>query len=100
MDTDDLSEETYSGIIIEAEELSHDLTIHYGLLSDCSNNEAEYIDKSEELTKRIQKLNDNELEDFFWGNIPEKEKLNFTLSKILNNIAEIRKIPENKRHYD
>jgi len=33
MDTDDLSREAYEGIIFEAERLTHDLTLHYGLLS-------------------------------------------------------------------
>jgi len=30
MGTDDLSIEAYKGILIEAEKLSHDLTLHYG----------------------------------------------------------------------
>jgi len=38
MDTDDLSKEAYNGIIIEAEKLTHDLTLHYGLLSNDSEN--------------------------------------------------------------
>ena len=33
MDTDDLSRETYNGILIEAGKLTDDLTLHYGLLS-------------------------------------------------------------------
>jgi hypothetical protein len=32
MDTDDLSTEAYDAILIEAEKLTHDLTLHYGLL--------------------------------------------------------------------
>jgi hypothetical protein len=46
MDTDDLSREAYDGILIEAEKLTHDLTLHYGLLSESCNNEAEYIEQS------------------------------------------------------
>lgn len=53
MDTDDLSREAYGGILIEAEKLTHDLTLHYGLLSESCNNEAEYIEKAEKLTREI-----------------------------------------------
>ena len=36
MDTDDLSIPTYNGIIIEAENFNHDLTIQFGVLaSNC-----------------------------------------------------------------
>ena len=50
MDTDDLSREAYNGILIEAEKLTHDLTLHYGLLSYDCKNESEYIDKAKKLT--------------------------------------------------
>lgn len=100
MDTDELSREAYNGIINEAEKFTHDLTIHYGLLSyDCTN-ETEYIDKAEELTKQILELDEYELDDFFWGNLPNKRKLIFTLRKIISNIEDIKKIPIDKRHYD
>ncbi len=45
MDTDDLSREVYDGILLEAEKLTHDLTLHYGLLSSDCKNESEYIVK-------------------------------------------------------
>lgn len=53
MDTDDLSRESYEGIIIEAEKLSHDLTLRFGVLSGDCKNETEYLDKAEKLTKEI-----------------------------------------------
>lgn len=56
MDTDELSREAYSGIFLEAEKLSHDLTLHFGLLSDDCKDETEYIDKAEELARQIFKL--------------------------------------------
>ncbi len=99
MDTDDLSGEAYNGIIIEAERLTHDLTLHFGLLSYDCKNETEYIDKAEKLTREILELEDYELDDLFWGNPPDKEKLNFTLRKIINNIEEVKHIPIEKRHY-
>lgn len=43
MDTDDLSRESYDGILVEAEKLTHDLTLHYGLLSYNCKDETEYI---------------------------------------------------------
>ena len=100
MDTDDLSREVYNGILIEAEKLTHDLTLHYGLLSYDCKNETEYMEKVEKLTTEILNLEDYELEDLFWGNLPDKNKLNFTLRKIISNIADLKKIPINKRNYD
>jgi len=86
MDTDDLSREAYKGIIIEAEKLTHDLTLHYGMLSYDCKNETEYLEKAELLTKRIMKFNEEELDDFFWSTPPNKERLNATLKKILASI--------------
>ncbi len=100
MDTDDLSVEAYKGILIEAEKLTHDLTLHYGLLSYDCENEAEYLKKAAKLTKKILEAKDYELDDLFWGNPPKKKKLEITLTKILRNIEEINKIPIEKRHYD
>ena len=53
MDTDDLSREAYNGILLEAEKLTHDLTLHYGLLSGACEDEPDYINKAEEMTKKI-----------------------------------------------
>ena len=100
MDTDDLSREAYDGILIEAEKLTHDLTLHYGLLSYNCENETEYIEKAEQLTKKIMKIKGYELNDFFWGNPPNKERLTSTLKKILDNIEKIKKIPIEKRKFD
>ena len=100
MDTDDLSIEAYEGIIVEAEKLSHDLTLHYGLLSGDCENESEFLEKAEKLTKKLLKVEADQLEDVFWGNSIPKDKLDHTLHQILSNIEEVRKIPEEERHYD
>jgi len=100
MDTDNLSRESYEGIIIEAEKLSHDLTIQFGVLSGDCKNETEYIDKAEKLTKDIMKAEDWEIDDLFWGNPPEKEKLELTCIKILENIQKVKSIPIEKRKFD
>lgn len=97
MDTDDLSREAYKGIITEAEKLTHDLTLHYGLLaSDCID-ESDYLEKAEILTREIMECEDYELDDLFWGNPPERNKLDATLSNILLNIKRVRAIPVKKR---
>ncbi len=100
MDTDDLSREAYDGILIEAEKLTHDLTLHYGLLSYDCKNETEYIEKAEKLTREIMEAKDYELDDLFWGNPPAKESLVSTLKKILKNIEKVKSIPIEKRNYD
>jgi hypothetical protein len=100
MDTDDLSKEAYEGILIEAEKLTHDLTLHYGLLSYNCINETDYIEKAEQLTKRIIKLEEYELDDFFWGNPPNKERLYSTLKKIIANIEKVKTIQLEKRKFD
>ena len=39
MDTDDLSNEAYEAVIIEAERFHHNLTLHFGVLADdCDTN--------------------------------------------------------------
>ena len=100
MDTDELSQEAYDGILIEAEKLSDDLTLHYGLLSYDCEDEAEYVEKAEKLTREIMKIADYELNDFFWGNPPDKKGLQKTLNKILKNIEKIKSIPFEKRNFD
>ncbi|MCU4166756.1 hypothetical protein [Carboxylicivirga caseinilyticus] len=100
MDTDDLSKESYEGILIEAEKLTYDLTLQFGVLSGDCKNETDYVDRAEKLTREILQAEDWELDDLFWGNPPDREKLNFTLKKIIGNIEKIKKIPIENRHYD
>lgn len=100
MDTDDLSKESYEGILVEAEKLTHDLTLHYGVLSYDCKDETEYIDKAEKLTRDIMQADDVELDDLFWGNPPAKEKLHITCKKIIENIVKIKSIPIENREYD
>lgn len=100
MDTNDLSIESYNGILVEAEKLSHDLTLRYGVLSYDCENETEYIDKAEKLTEEIMQAEDWELDDLFFGNPPKKVKLEFTCKKILENIEKVKSIPIEKRKFD
>ena len=100
MDTDDLSREAYKAIIIEAERFSHDLTLHFGVLSYRCQDESEFIERSRKLAETILVLDDYEIEDLFFGNSPPRKQLEITLMKIIKNIEELNQIPINKRHYD
>ncbi len=100
MDTDDLSKEAYGAVIIEAEKLTHDLTLHFGVLSSSCKDESEYLGKSKQLAERILQLDDYELEDFLFGNVPDKNEMNFSLKKIISNIEQVNNIPVDKRQYD
>lgn len=101
MDTDDLSREAYKAIIVEAEKLSHDLTLRYGLLSKQCKDETEYLDRAEQLTKEFSEVDDDRvLNDLFWGDPPDKDRLALTLAKILNNIEKVKAIPMDKRKFD
>jgi hypothetical protein len=99
MDTDDLSEEAYSGILQEAESFNHDLTLQFGLISDECDSEAEYLEKAIELINDIRNCSDDDLEDIFFGELPDKKLLYSTLDKIIKNIEEVKKIPEAQRTY-
>lgn len=100
MDTDDLSIEAYEGILSEAEGLSHDLTIHYGVLSGECNDEQEYLEKAGKLTRQLLQLSEDQLWDAFWGDPPGKDELDSTLHKILENIRQIKQIPYENRNFD
>jgi len=39
--------------------------------------------------QEITQADDNELNDLFWGNPPDKEKLDFTLQEIIGKIEKI-----------
>ncbi len=100
MDTDNLSNETYNAVIIEAEKFEHDLTLRFGVLAGHCENEKEYLRDAKTLVNEIKQMDDIDLEWLFFGQIPNKKRLNRCLDKILKNIAEVEKIPEEKRHYE
>jgi hypothetical protein len=100
MDTDDLSRETYRAIITEAEKFNHDLTLQFGLLSGDCKDEQEFIDKSTQLISELKIADSGDLEDIFYGNVPNLTRLNKTLNRMLNNIEKVKQIPIAKRHID
>ena len=100
MDTDDLSQEAYKAIIVEAERFNHDLTLRFGLLSGDCDDEEEYLNKSLILSEKIKKAKRYQLENLFFGDVPDIDQLNKTLDRIADNIAGVKKITFNKRHFD
>jgi hypothetical protein len=83
MDTDELSNEAYKGIFIEAESFSHDLTLQFGsIASDCKDEE-DYLQKATQLINEIRSLDKDELAEVFFGNLPDIKLLNSTLDRIL-----------------
>ena len=100
MDTDDLSTETYRGIIIEAERFDHDLTLQFGVLASHCKDEEEYLDMALELIDELRSMAGEELTDVFFGNMPDIISLNLTLDRIIQNIGQVRKIPKELRHYE
>lgn len=100
MDTDDLSTEAYQGIIIEAEKFNPDLTLQFGLLASECKNEDEYLTKASALVSEIRSLEEEELLDMFFGNLPDAKSLNLTLDRIKENIENVKKIPKEKRNYE
>lgn len=100
MDTDNLSNEFYRAVIIEAERFNYDLTLQFGVLASSCKNEKEYIKNAKELIQEIKELDSYDLEDIFFGNIPNITDLHKSLKQIELNIAEVESIPLGKRHYD
>lgn len=99
MDTDELSEQTYKAIIIEAELFNHDLTLQFGVLSSSCKDEDDYIKKSLDLIEEMKTYDKIDLDDMFFGNPPEMKAFQFTLNKIEGNIKKVKRIPLHKRTY-
>ncbi len=93
MDTDDLTEEAYRGIIIEAERYDHNLTLRFGVLSYECKDEAEYIAGAKKLIQRLRKATDAQVDDVFFGDPWNRKDLTAALDRISDNIS---KLPEKK----
>lgn len=98
MDTDQLSKESYRAVIIEADKFSDDLTLQFGKLASSCKNEGDYLNKAKLLIQKIEELKGNQLLDIFFGNVPNENKLQNTLERMLCNISEVEKIPMENRH--
>jgi hypothetical protein len=102
MDTDDLSIPTYKGIIIEAEKFNHDLTLQFGVLASSCKDDDDYLNKTEILINKWLQVNDFDdiIDNIFYGQPVNEKVFRKTLSKLLTNIAEIRKTPIEQRQFE
>lgn len=100
MDTDHLSNEAFTGIIIEAEKFNHDLTLYFGALASGCKDEEAYLKKASVPVSEIRALSEEGLMDLFFGKLPDTESLNLTLDRMIENIDQVRKIPKEQRHYE
>jgi hypothetical protein len=100
MDTDDLSEETYKAVLMEAGKYSRDLIMYFGMQARKCKNEEEYIAQSEDLIASLQEMDAEELRQLFFGNPPRKAALHKTLKKIMANLEKVKEIPPEKRNYE
>ena len=69
------------------------------MASSCKNEE-EYIKNAKELINEIIELNEYDLEDIFFGDIPIISHLHKCLRQMALNITEVESIPKEKRHYE
>ena len=99
MDINLLSEEAYTAVIAEAESFDDDLATHFEFLSEISNDEGEYLEKAVALAKDILKFDDEELEDLFYGSMPDKSALSEVLHAIMSNINAVIEIPFEQRTF-
>lgn len=90
IDTDDLTDETYKAILIEAERFNHDLTLQFGLLSYKCEDEKNFILKSEKLIAQMLRYREAQIEEMFSGNPPKTKDFHKTLNKILGNISKLK----------
>ena len=99
MDTDELSDEAYQGIIIEAEKFHHDLTLHFGVLASRCKNEDEYINSASKLIREIKRAKQDEYLDIFFGLEPSVKSVHNVLNKMETNIQTITKTPLTERNF-
>lgn len=100
MDTDDLSIEAYEGILVEAEKLAHDLTLHFAVLVSKCSNEDDYLDMALEFIAEIRKYDEDDLIELFFNNVPDGQLIDVTLRRMEQNIHQVKKIPKEQRTYD
>jgi len=93
MDTDELSDEAYSGIIIEAEIFLHEMTLHFGVLASKCKTEDEYLQYSQLLIKSLREVEHNDYWDIFFEKTPTVKSVHNALDKIERNIQTISKVP-------
>ena len=102
MDTDELSNETYSAVLTAAEMFNHDLTLHFGCLASQCKSEEDYLFKADNLIKTYLEEENMEalMDDLFFGNPPKEDDFRKALLDIQLNINKVRQIPIEKRIFE
>ena len=101
MDTDDLSEQTYTAVIVEADLFHHDLSIPYGLLAGHCKDDDDFLDQSASLTKSLLEGDQKELaEEIFFGEEVDLSAFRACLQRIQANINKVKKIPMAERTFE
>lgn len=100
MDTDDLSIETYEGVLGEAENLHYDLTLQFGVLSSKCANEDEYLEAATQLINEFMTYDSELLSDIFFEDPPDLKTFRHKLRKMLRNIEKVKTIPLENRTFE
>lgn len=100
MDTDDLSEEVYKGIIIKSDLFHHDLALQFGVLSSNCINESEYLEKSLLMITEWESDIELAIDEIFFDNHPQIKRFKSVLKEIKESIKEVQEIPIGKRTYE
>ncbi|MFA5806254.1 MAG: hypothetical protein WC879_16600 [Melioribacteraceae bacterium] len=100
MDTDDLSEEAYKTIIVKSDLFHHDLTLQFGVLSSNCKSENEYLEKSLLMIADWESDIESAVDEIFFENIPQINRIKSVLKELKESIKEIQKIPIEERTYE
>ena len=100
MDTDDLSEEAYRAVIINADKFHHDLTLQFGVMASDCKDENEYLNEALLLIKEYESNIKRAIDEVFYENAPKKNKFKSALKEIKKAIKEVQKIPIGNRTYE
>lgn len=97
MDTDDLSEDVYEAVFVESDKFHTDLTLQFGLLAEDCTDEDDFLDSCMRRIFEIKKLNQSDLSDIFFDDVPTKSEVAAALNRIVAKIKKFARVPPNKR---
>lgn len=101
MNTEDLSKQTYKGIILTSERFNHNLALQFAVLTSCCKDDDDYLNRSEEMINNwLAEWNTEEIiDDIFDDQKVNMKAFKKTLNKLLMNIENIRKTPITEREF-
>ena len=97
-----MSEQTYKGVIVEADLFNEDLALQFGLLAEECSDDDSFLMLSETLIKELLGCKDlkRAAEDIFFNGPVRLSDFKECLLKILANIEQVRLIPMEDRTYE